>query len=131
MGNRMLLQLFTLCLIKFGSSFEEQVKKNYFNWNARLKLLKILDVLYQHEYEAKGTRANFSWNCNKNSNLLQFHEVSPSINFFVSQHFSPKKCCSNKNKNSNRFEFIFLSLQHFFGEKCCETKIYVKKNVSP
>ena len=42
--------------------------------------------------------------------------------FFSKFLFSLKKCFSNKNKNSNRFEILILLLKHFFAIKCCATK---------
>ena len=33
--------------------------------------------------------------------------------FCCTKIFSPKKCCSNKNKISNQFDIFFLLLQHF------------------
>ena len=47
------------------------------------------------------------------------------LTIFVSQYFWVKKCLWNKNKNSNRYLFLFLCLRDIFlTSKCRKTKKY-------
>ena len=80
-----------------------------------------------HERFFHEIATNFSNCCNFTKKI----RVSPDALFLLRNIFSPKKCCSNKNKISNQFDIFFLLLQHFGATFWKSATIRNRLHVSP
>ena len=111
-------------MIRWPKNFVRAIKKfkkssiRVFDSLLQIFLTKLLRKLWR--LKLRGHERIFHEIATKFPNCCNFtekSEVSPGTIFFVAQHFIAKKCFSNKIKISNRFEFLFLLLQHFLREK--------------